>query len=476
MEQDNLLNFITNHTHTDRGSNLKMLDCINKVEPLIDRAIELGYKGLAITDHSSISNHIKAIKYIKKLKEKGTDFILCLGSEEYVIDDHIDIKENYIGGGITKFWHLIFIAKDEIGYEQLRMIDSTAWDNSFMTGKMRRTPIDKKQIEDIIGDNKGHLLCSTACLGSELAHHYLDYLKTNSEESKNKCIEFIDWMIKTFEKENIALEIQPSLQEEQIEYNKFLIKLGEYYKIPVIITNDAHYLKKEDKEVHKAFITSRDAIDREVGDFYDTTYLMDFDELWDYTKPYLLREKFEEIINNSYNFTKDVEFIDMEHKTIIPERDLSNEIFEVKHIFKDWYNKCEGINNFAHSEYIQDKFLLYMIEEGFLEKKQEFNNVNIERIDWELNEIWKVSEALNDRMSAYYNLVDYIVDLCWEIGFVGISRGSVTGYYTMYLIDMHQMNPITWNLPAYRHLNSSRVSFPKQHWGIVVNLAKGCVA
>lgn len=869
------LNFIGNHNHTDRGSNLKMLDCINKIEPLIDRAIELGYKGLAITDHSSISNHIKAIKYIKKLKEKGNDFILCLGSEEYVIDNHIDIKENYVGGGVTKFWHLIFIAKDSIGYEQLRMIDSTAWDNSFMTGKMRRTPIDKKQIKDIIGDNKGHLLCSTACftkghsiitsigekniedmksgdvvlthtgewkkviyptnrdyngvgydlnfsrnfesikcteehkfltinkkkeliwkkahelkigdsclevfhnlyknidiaqdnyldftevlnkrdnsssiyslssknklkinrkikltnnlmrtfglwladghvcynsandrvgftfnekdfdkyysfiekgmkefgkltpninrrlknhrvdlsynsvelacvfydlfengksgtkhipnqikninkdfncellygyllgdgyfrlrkikeyfhgeicsasisynltkdlislynsigfspsvridkehkdkkgvfhkesyylyisckdmtkhiskenilnhedliyflnqysynkshytnidgiyylrkrikdkkeiyindkvyclnvednhsficnntivhncLGSELAHYYLDYLNTNSEQSKDKCIEFIEWIINTFGKENVALEIQPSFQEEQIKYNQFLIKVSECYEIPIIITNDAHYLKKEDRMVHQAFITSRDAIDREVGDFYATTYLMDFEELWDYTKSYLSREQFEQIIENSYNFTKDVEFIDMEHTTIIPERDLSNEIFEVKHIFKDWYDKCEGINNFAHSKFIQDKFLLYMIEEGFLEKKQKFNNVNIERIDWELNEIWKVSEALNDRMSAYYNLVDYIVDLCWEIGFVGVSRGSITGYYTMYLIDMHQMNPITWNLPAYRHLNSSRISFPKQHWGSKVNLAKGCV-
>ena len=67
---------------------------------------------------------------------------------------------------------------------------------------------------------------------------------------------------------------------------------------------------------------------------------------------------------------------------------------------------------------------------------------------------------LNDRMSAYYNLVDYIVDICWEIGFIGVSRGSVTGFYTCYLIDIHQLNPIKWNLPAYRHLNAERCSFP----------------
>lgn len=454
------MNFIGNHNHTDKGSNLRMLDCICKVKPLIDRAIELGYKGISITDHSSISAHIQAIQYVKELRAKGIDFTLGLGSEEYVIDDHIDIKENYQGGGVTKFWHLIFIAKDSIGYEQLRQIDSTAWDNSFMTGKMRRTPIDKQQIIDIISENKGHLLVSTACLGSELAQHSLNYLNTNTVEYKQKIHSFIVWMKETFGDSNIVLEIQPSYQEEQIQYNKFLLKLSKVYNIPVIITNDTHYLKKEDKAVHKAFITSRDSEEREVGDFYATTYLMSIEEMWEYVKEYIDKNTFEKIINNSYNFTKDVEQIDMEHPTIIPERDLSQEHFEVRHIFKDWYDKCQGINNFAHSSYIQDQYFLYMVEQGFLEKKQEFNDTNINRIDWEMNELWKVSEALNDRMSAYYNLVDYIVDLCWTIGFVGVSRGSVTGYYTLYLIDTHQLNPIKWNLPAYRHLNSSRISYP----------------
>lgn len=416
----NELDYMGNHNHTDEGSNLRMLDCTNKIEPLIDRAIELGYKGLSITDHSSISSHIRAIQHVKKLKEKGQDFILGLGSEEYVIDDHIDIQENYVGGGETKFWHFIFIAKNLLGYEQLRMIDSTAWDNSFMTGKMRRTPIDKKQIEDIIGDNKGNLLVSTACLGSELAEHSLEYLHNKNMESKLKIHKLITWMCKTFGKDNVALEIQPSFQQDQIDYNKFLLTLSDAYDLPLIITNDAHYLKKEDREVHKAFITSRDSQERELADFYATTYLMSPNEMYDFVKDYIDEDRFKRIIEDSYNFTKDIEFIDMEHTTIIPERDLSNEKFEVKHIFKDWYDKCKGINNFAHSEFIQDKYFLYMVEQGFLSKKQEFNDTNIMRIDWEMNELWKVSKALNDRMSAYYNLVDYIVDLCWTIGFVGV--------------------------------------------------------
>ena len=338
----------------------------------------------------------------------------------------------------------------------------------------------KEKVYCLNVENDHSFICNNTivhnCLGSELAQWVLEYLDTNDIKYKQKIHTFITWMINTFGKENVALEIQPSFQEEQIKYNKFLIMLSEAYGLRPIITNDTHYLKKEDRGVHEAFIKSRDSAEREVGDFYASTYMMSIEEMWDYVKDYIDRDKFEEIVNNSYEFTKDVEFIDMEHTTIIPERDLSNEKFEVKHIFKDWYDKCEGINNFAHSKYIQDQYFLYMVEQGFLDKKQEFNEENIMRIDWEMNELWKVSDSLNDRMSAYYNLVDYIVDLCWTIGFVGVSRGSVTGYYTMYLIDIHQMNPIKWNLPAYRHLNSSRVSFPKQHWGLVVNHASGCVA
>ena len=175
---------------------------------------------------------------------------------------------------------------------------------------------------------------------------------------------------------------------------------------------------------------------------------------------YFSDEEYAEIINNGWSFVQDVAFIDMEHTTIIPERDLSQLDCRVHHIFKDWYDKYDYLNKFAHSQYEQDTYFLRMVEEGFVDKKQEFNETNIGRIAWELEQLWLISDKLGARMSAYYNLVDYIVDICWEIGFVGISRGSVTGYYTAYLIDMQQMNPIQWNLPAYRHLNAERVSWP----------------
>lgn len=438
------------HCHT-HGSNLRMLDCIVKTKDLIDYAVELGMKAVAITDHASISEHINAIQYSKELKGKGVDIKVLLGDEIYLVDDVIDIKENYVPRQ-TQFYHFILIAKDRIGYDQLREINAVGWQSSFFTGKMRRVPNDKHQIEKIIGNNKGHLLASTACIGGELAKSFFN-------KDKQQLVPFVNWCVLTFGKENFAVEIQPSDNPEQISFNKWAKDYAWKHGLKCISTCDVHYLKKEHHDIHKAFLTSREADRGEPEDFYATTYMMSTEEKRGYM-PYFSNEDYEQIVNDGWEFVKDVEFIDMEHITIIPERSLKGLDCQVRHIFKDWYDKYPYIKNFAYSKYNQDTYFLRMVEDGFMSKKQKFNDTNIGRIAWELEQLWLISDKLGARMSAYYNLVDYIVDICWEIGFIGVSRGSVTGYYTAYLIDMQQMNPLQWNLPAYRHLNAERVSWP----------------
>lgn len=438
------------HCHT-HGSNLRMLDCIVKTKDLIDYAVELGMKAVAITDHASISEHINAIQYSKELKGKGVDIKVLLGDEIYLVDDVIDIKENYIPRQ-TQFYHFILIAKDRIGYDQLREINAVGWQSSFFTGKMRRVPNDKHQIEKIIGNNKGHLLASTACIGGELAKSFFN-------KDKQQLVSFVNWCVLTFGKENFAVEIQPSDNPEQISFNKWAKDYAWKHGLKCISTCDVHYLKKEHHDIHKAFLTSREADRGESEDFYATTYMMSTEEKRGYM-PYFSDEDYEQIVNDGWEFVKDVDFIDMGHITIIPERSLKGLDCQVRHIFKDWYDKYSYIKNFAYSKYDQDTYFLRMVEDGFMSKKQEFNDTNIGRIAWELEQLWLISDKLGARMSAYYNLVDYIVDICWEIGFIGVSRGSVTGYYTAYLIDMQQMNPLQWNLPAYRHLNAERVSWP----------------
>ena len=154
-----------NHTHY---SNIRMLDCTIKENQLIDKAIELGLKGVAITDHESLSGHVKALQYIKKLKEENPDnkatqdFKLLLGNEIYLCPNKMD-KEEYTKSK-EGFYHFILIAKDKVGHEQLRELSSRAWSNSYRQ-YIERVPIFYKDLDEIIGNDKGHIIASTACLG-----------------------------------------------------------------------------------------------------------------------------------------------------------------------------------------------------------------------------------------------------------------------------------------------------------------------
>ena len=110
------------HSHTEY-SNERLIDCINKPKDLIDRAIKIGLNGIAITDHESLSSHIKVNKYAQEIKEKYPNFKVALGNEIYLTDSR------ELG---QKYYHFILIAKDEIGHKQLRILSSKAWFNSYV--------------------------------------------------------------------------------------------------------------------------------------------------------------------------------------------------------------------------------------------------------------------------------------------------------------------------------------------------------
>ena len=162
------MSYFNLHTHTEY-SNFRLLDSTNKLNKVIDVAYELGLKGIAITDHETISGHVKAIQKHKKMMKENKDFKVILGNEIYLVDSLEEVRDNYKSGE-TVFYHFSLLAKDESGAEQIRRISSSAWENSFYTGKMERTPTIKSTLQKIIGKNKGHIIASTACFrkGTEI--------------------------------------------------------------------------------------------------------------------------------------------------------------------------------------------------------------------------------------------------------------------------------------------------------------------
>ena len=162
---------MSNHNHSEI-SNFRLKDCIIRIPDLIHNAIKLGYKGVSITDHEALTGHVRFLETYNELKNNNQlpeDFKIGLGNEIYLVDSLEEVQE--YTKGKTHFWHFILIAKDAIGYEQLCRISSeSAWEHWFKQVGQERVPTIKSELEEIIGEDKGHLIASTACLGGEFGH------------------------------------------------------------------------------------------------------------------------------------------------------------------------------------------------------------------------------------------------------------------------------------------------------------------
>ena len=466
------------HTHTD-VSNIRLLDSINSVGELIQTAWDIGLKGLAITDHEVLSNHVKAIQTVRKLKEKGKigqDFKLILGNEIYLVPSLEEVRDNY-KSGVTKFPHYLLISKSKEGHEALRKLSSKAWENSFYTGTMERVPTLKKDLEEIVKQYPNQLIATSACLGSETSIHILEADKAHKEGDtakkqyhQQKLIEFIEWNIQIHGKDNFFLELQPSADYEQLTVNNVLIKLSEKYGLKLIITNDAHYLRPEDMQIHGAYLNSKQD-ERETESFYAHTYLHKANEIYSKMN-YIDNNIIEEAFANTMLIGSMVEDYTIEGETIIPVAKLPE--FEVTHLFKGGYNKYPYIDFMANSENEQDRYLVYLIEKGFKEKipyrtmSKETFHINMARINIELEELWEMSKVLNQSMASYYVTVAKLVELIWgddcgdasrEVGsLVGSGRGSAVAFLINYLIDVTQVNPLLYGIevPHWRHLHKSK--------------------
>lgn len=466
--------FISCHNHDDT-SNFKLLDCINSVEELIRTAGELNYKGLAITNHETVSSHVQAIKKARELKQKNIipqDFKLILGNEIYLVDDVEEVKNNYKSGE-TKFPHFLLLSKNKKGHEQLRRLSSIAWSkNYFRTGLMERTPTSKKDLESIVKENPNNIIATTACLGSESSIHLLsirDAEKNNNKELANyhrqKLHHFILWCIEVFGRGNFFIELQPGVSEEQRYVNSKLIPMAEFYDLKLIITTDTHYLRPEHRNIHKSFLNAKEG-EREVESFYADTYMHSIEEIYAKMDDYIDRKIIEEAIQNTLLIGELVEDYTIEQETIIPKIDLP--AFEIRHIFKPAYSKYEYIKKMVHSESEQDRYLIKLLEDGFDQfiprntlTKEKFHQI-LARIDIELGELWEISQVINQSTSSYYITVAKIVDLIWadDCGnsIVGSGRGSAGGFLICFLLGITQINPLEYGIemPHWRHIHRSR--------------------
>ena len=444
------------HNHTDY-SNETLRDCINKVNSLIDTAIDLGHKCVAITDHETISSYIKAEKYYKKIKDKYPDFKLIRGNEIYLTRN--DLNANNYDKTKDRYFHFILLCKDLEGYHQICELSTRAWKRSYVSRRLRRRPTYYRDLKEIVKPNQGHLIASSACLGSQLDKFLLQYMDTDDREYFRTAEQWCLYIEDIFGKGNFYLEMQPSNNKEQVFVNKCLLEISEELEIPYIITTDSHYLRPEDAFIHETFLNAQDG-EREVRSFYETTYMMTDDEIRSFF-PYLNDEEIEEAYKNIREIKDRCEDFSILKPLEIPELPW-REFKEFDTEDMSYYlHKMPALGKFVVSKYKADNVLVDALINGIKEHPDLQNDEAYAALDECLEMTWTSSEVNNARWSAYFLNLQKIIDECWNAGtLVMPARGSGGGFLLLYALDIIQINCLREKTPTFpwRFLNPARVS------------------
>lgn len=419
------------------------------------RGVEIGLAGLAITDHESLAGSIK----ICQLQKKYPDFKIAIGNEIYLTDTR---DKN------QKYYHFILIAKDAEGHRQLRELSSLAWLNGYMDRGLMRVPTLKSDLERVVRANPGHLIATTACIGGEVSQNTLKMLDAkrvgdgNSEnDARNNIVQFVKWCFDLF-KFDFYIEIAPGASKEQIAVNRVLVNMANAMNLPIIIGDDAHYLRKEDRFVHKAYLNSTDG-EREVDTFYQYAYLHSEEDCINDLTP-----SFEDNTNliygicceHSMNMFNNIETYSLLHNQTIPSVEVKD------------YPKAEGYTSLdrdypilgamTHSDDIYDR---YWINECLnkLDKlnKNYSNSPYLSRLEEEADVKKTISEKLGTNIFKYPIVLQHYIDMMWDCGsLVGAGRGSSCSGLNHYLLGVTQLDPIKWNLPFFRYINKERIELP----------------
>ncbi len=437
------MSYFSIHNHTD-FSNIRLLDSINTPKSLIDIALKKGLEGIAITDHGCISGHVEFLEAYNKIKEDNPDFTIALGEEIYVSEQ---LEERQI------FKHLVLLAKDKIGYQQLREISSAEWNNRVNYKGVERVFVTKEQLFAKIKENPGHLIASTACIGGILGHMILKLQEVeDTTELKQQIVKEIQDYKAVFG-EDFYLEVQPSNQLDQLFVNSILKNVHKAVQVPLVFSTDSHYGSLDEKTLHSAFLNAQEK-DRETEAFYSTTYIMDYDEIKGYLSNTFSDDELEQMRKNTLEIKNKIEYFSIFKPQHVPR-------VKVSPVAKPNKTGYEHIDYLIDCGYKEDEYLIsYCLKT--MREKDIFDDIHLQRLNIEMNQLNLTSVKLGERLASYFILVQKMVVLGWEAGsFIGPSRGSAMAWITNYLMDITQINPVKHNIDAWwRFIHEDRPELP----------------
>src|SRR5947209_15445988 len=223
------MSFVHLHCHSEYS----LLDGANRIDDLIRRAKEFEQPALAITDHGNLHAAWEFQEHARKEKLKP-----IIGMEAYVAPGDRRTRSRANGGTQKPYYHLVLLAKDMMGYKNLIKLSSLAYTEGFYT----KPRVDRELLAKY---NEG-IIVSSACLAGEVAQH----LMANCD---HEAREAAAWYAELF-KDRYYLEVQAHESEGQSKLNAKVFKLADDLGLPVIATNDAHFLKAEDHDAHDVLL------------------------------------------------------------------------------------------------------------------------------------------------------------------------------------------------------------------------------
>src|SRR2546428_2198541 len=221
--------FVHLHLHTEYS----LLDGACRLDRLMDKARELKFPALTITDHGVLCG---VIDFYQAARDKGIKPIL--GCEVYVAPGS-RLEKKTSSGGKDVYHHLVLLAKDEAGYKTLIKLATAA----HLEGYYYKPRIDK----EILAANKEGLIALSGCLASEIP-------ELIQKDQLDKARATVDWFKQTFGPENFYLELQNHTIPEQIKVNRHLILWAKEFALKLVATNDVHYVEKGHSHAHDALI------------------------------------------------------------------------------------------------------------------------------------------------------------------------------------------------------------------------------
>lgn len=398
------MQYVPLHLHTENS----LLDGAIRIKELCKFAKENDMPAVAITDHG---NMYGAIQMYEEAKSAGIKPLI--GCEFYVYDGDITEKNP----AKTHPWHLVLIAKDQTGYKNLVKLVSTA--------KCKGMYYKPRINHELIEKHHEGLICLSACVQGEVAQGFIQ----GNKEASYEAAKFYKGLFG----EDYYIELQDHGLEKQKMSNPGLIQLAKDLDIKMVITNDSHYLRKEDADWHDTLLCIQTNALKESQDRFrfpnDEFYVKTPEQLRDSFK-WMEADMFEECIKNTVEVADKCHLIIEMGKYHIPYFELPP--------------------NFTSESYLE-----YLTLEGIKKRYGGLRPELKERMDYELGVINKMGFA------EYFLIVSDFIHYAKRNDIpVGPGRGSAAGSLVSYALEITDLDPIAHNLLFERFLNPERVSMP----------------